>query len=146
VICICIVATVFLDHAQHGTAVRSNSSPHISSPAVPSAPRPVIGEQASDQRPLSSKERQRKTFAELLNALYKREGRLIRVTCVGDEYERLQLNSGLIFEGSNTLAAARRETTDCAECMSIMSQLGFTEILISGEVYKEEISLRRLGK
>lgn len=71
-------------------------------------------------------------LAELLQQIYKSEGRLIKVQAVGEESRTLELSSGLMVEGSHTLDAARRETIDCADCLAMMRKSGFAKIVLRG--------------
>jgi hypothetical protein len=98
-------------------------------------------EAGKKQRALSEEKDQRVlariAFAGLLQQIYKSEGRLIAVQATGDRRQTLELSSDLIFKGSNTLDAARRETILCDSCMTLMRKDGFTQILIHGSDYSE---------
>jgi hypothetical protein len=76
-------------------------------------------------------------LAELLQEIYKKEGRLITVKAIGNNRQTLDLFSMLISEGTHTLDAARRETVNSEYSMAIIKRSRFKEIVIHGERYSE---------
>jgi len=83
----------------------------------------------------------RLAYAQLLQAVYKHEGRLISVMASGDNLDTLELSSGLIGDGTYTLDAARRETVDCSECIERMKKLGFKAVILEGTSFGEAYEL-----
>ncbi len=69
-------------------------------------------------------------FAKLIEAAYQKDGRRIGVAATGDNYDTLELYSGLIMEGTYTLEAAREIYGD--ETMKMVRQLKFRRIVIRG--------------
>jgi hypothetical protein len=84
-----------------------------------------------DEAPTDAKARIQ--FGKVIQTAYQSDGRLMAVFATGDNYETLELSSALIFEGSNTLAAAQE--TVAAETMDMARKLGFKRILIKGTRY-----------
>jgi len=76
-------------------------------------------------------------FAQLLQDIYKKEGRFITVKATGEDQRTLELFSALIDEGTHTLEAARRETINSEYSMAIIRRSRFKEILIHSERYSE---------
>lgn len=74
----------------------------------------------------------RLAFVELLQAIYDKEGRLIKVRAEGVHSDILSLESDLISNRSYTYQAARRETLDCAYCMAAIQQARFKQVVIKG--------------
>jgi hypothetical protein len=55
------------------------------------------------------------------------------VSATGDKFDYLEISSGLIFEGSNTLAAA--EEIFGSDTIKMVKQLRFKQIQIKGTGY-----------
>jgi len=96
---------------------------------------------SSPQKPIKAKSDEslaaRIKLAELLQEIYKEEGRFITVKATGDNQQTLDLFSVLIGEGTHTLDAARRETVNSEYSMAIIRRSRFKEIVIHGERYSE---------
>jgi len=76
-------------------------------------------------------------FAQLLQDIYKKEGRFITVNATGENQQTLELSSHLIDAGTHTLDAAKRETINSDYGMAIIRRSRFKEILIHGQHYTE---------
>lgn len=76
-------------------------------------------------------------LAELLQEIYRKEGRPITVKAIGDNRQTLDLFSALISDGTNALDAARRETVNSEYSMAIIRRSRFKQIIIHGERYSE---------
>lgn len=81
-------------------------------------------------------------FAQLLQDIYKKEGRFITVKATGQNQQTLELSSALIDEGTHTLDAARRETIKSEYSMAIIRRSRFKEILIHSERYTERYAVK----
>ena len=79
----------------------------------------------------------RMKLAELLQEIYKKEGRFITVKATGDNQQTLDLFSVLIGEGTHTLDVARRETINSEYSMAVVRRSRFKQIVIHGERYSE---------
>jgi hypothetical protein len=84
-----------------------------------------------DEAPTDSKARI--NFGKVIEAAYQSDGRRMSVSATGDNFDTLELSSALIFEGSNTLAAAQEILA--TETMDMARKLGFKRILIKGTGY-----------
>ena len=133
---IALVIFIFLAVGSRDTN-RSGSSDQTSSSTASPHPQSSPPKAPRQARQLTSGERARVNYAELLQAVYKKEGRYISVQATGERYDVMELSSDLIMEGSHTLDAARRETVECSECMQIMKNLGFKTLTITGTNFDE---------
>ncbi len=122
----------------------SRSQPKVESPAPIWGPEYKKAPPYKKPPPPGTPAQARVNLAALLQAGMQAEGRKISVSATGNNYETLEFSSGLIFDGSNTFRAVERETTLCADCVTIYMKLGFKQIVIRGSVrkYRQVIRLR----
>ena len=76
-------------------------------------------------------------LAQLLEEGLKKEGRFITVSATGDQQQTLEMSSALIGKGTNTLAAAKRETIDSEDSMALIRRVQFKKLIIKGGDYVE---------
>jgi hypothetical protein len=93
-----------------------------------------------DQLPLDAKSRV--AFAKLIQAAFQADGRLIGVAATGENFDTLELSSGLIMAGSYTLDAAREIYG--SDTLKMLKHLKFKCILLKGTElgYSESVLLK----
>jgi hypothetical protein len=104
---------------------------------TPSA-KPKESRQKQPEPPAAKKVREflgtRVAFAGMLNAGYRRLGYRIIVEATGPDKRTLELYSGLIFEASRTLSAAREVLTD-AGIYANVTHIRFNQVCFKGDEY-----------
>jgi type III secretory pathway component EscV len=87
-------------------------------------------QEQKDYEALPIEAKNRIAFGKLIQTTFQTEGRRMAVRATGENFDTLELSSGLIFEGSYTLDAAR-EAVD-PDVMKMLKQLKFKRVLIKG--------------
>jgi hypothetical protein len=95
-------------------------------PIVPAASNP------SPECPKTSMAKARQSTAALLQKIYEKEGRMLKVTVAGANCEILELSSGILAEGNHTFDAAQRETVGCSDCMLLYKREKFKAVRFIG--------------
>jgi hypothetical protein len=81
-------------------------------------------------------------FAELLQEIYRKEGRPIAVKAIGDNRQTLDLFSVLVSGGTYALDAAKRAAVNFEYSMAIIRRSRFKQIIIHGGRYSESYAVK----